>query len=110
VTSGVAQTEAQSQMMADTANKFDSTNQSIQSMLNTLMGQLIDLQSGWKGIAAGKFQEVRQQYDVDLKTLSKALTETATAMRESGTNYDTTDADAAATVSKTGNSGYTLPL
>jgi WXG100 family type VII secretion target len=96
--------------MADTANKFESTNSSIQSMMSTLMGQLSELQAGWKGLAAGEFEKVKQQYDADLKTLSKALTETATAIRESATGYDTTDTEAASSVSKTGNSGYTLPL
>ncbi|MFG1605555.1 WXG100 family type VII secretion target [Actinoplanes sp. NPDC049265] len=110
MTSGVAQTEAQSQQMADTANKFESTNSSIQSMLSTLMGQLSELQAGWKGLAAGEFEKVKQQYDADLKTLSKALTDTATSIRESATSYDTTDTEAASSVSKTGSTGYTLPL
>jgi len=110
VTSGVAQTEAQSQVMADTAKKFDSASTNIQSTMSRLMSELTQLNSAWKGVAATKFVEVKEQYNADLKALNTALTETAEAVRTSGTSYDTTDADAAQTVGKTGNSGYTLPL
>jgi WXG100 family type VII secretion target len=110
VTSGVAQTEAQSQRMAKAATDFDNTNQAIQSMMTKLMGELSELQSSWKGLGAGQFEKVKEQYFADLKALNKALADTAEAIRTSGASYDTTDTDAADAVAKTGNSGYTLPL
>jgi WXG100 family type VII secretion target len=110
VTSGVAQTAAESAVMTSTAAKFDTVNQSLTSMLNNLMSQLSTLQSTWKGLAAGEFEKVKTQYAADLSQLNKALAETAEAIRTSGANYDTTDSAAAARVGKSGGGGVNLPL
>jgi WXG100 family type VII secretion target len=110
VTSGVAQTAAESAVMQSTAAKFETVNQSLTSMLNNLMSQLSVLQSAWKGLAAGEFEKVKVQYAADLKQLNKALSETAEAIRASGTSYDTTDSAAASRVGKSGGGGYSLPL
>jgi WXG100 family type VII secretion target len=106
VTSGVAQTAAESAVMASTAAKFDTVNQQLTSMLNNLMSNLSTLQ----GLAAGEFEKVKTQYAADLNQLNKALAETAEAIRTSGTNYDTTDSAAAARVGKSGGGGFNLPL
>ena len=109
VTSGVAGTEAQSEVMASTAAKFDTVNSSLTAMLKQLMGDLSVLQTAWKGLAAGEFEKVRAQYEKDLTDLNRALSETAVAIKDSGQSYDTTDATNAANVTKSAGS-YTLPL
>src|SRR3954452_9305094 len=109
VTSGVAQTQAESAVMASTAAKFDQANNALQSMLKTLMSELSTLSGSWKGLGAMEFEKVKQQYAVDLQTLNKALSDTAEAIRTSGAGYDASDADAAARVTKSGGS-HTLPL
>jgi WXG100 family type VII secretion target len=109
VTSGVAQTQAESAVMASTAAKFDNVNDSLQSMLSTLMSELSVLTTSWKGLGAAAFEQVKTQYAADLKSLNRALSETAEAIRQSGTSYDVTDTEAASRVSSTGG-GIQLPL
>ena len=109
MTSGVAQTQAESAVMASTAAKFDQANGSLQSMLKTLMSELSSLSGAWKGLGAAEFEKVKQQYVLDLNSLNRALSDTAEAIRTSGASYDTSDADAAARVTKSGGS-YQLPL
>ena len=110
MTSGVSQTQAESAVMASTAARFDTVNSSLTSMLNTLMSELSVLSTAWKGMAAGEFEKVKTQYAADLNQLNKALSETAEAIRASGTSYDTTDSAAASRVGKSGGGGYSLPL
>jgi WXG100 family type VII secretion target len=109
VTSGVAQTQAQSAVMASTAAKFENVNSSLQSMLNTLMSELSVLQSTWKGRGAMAFEQVTAQYEQDLSKLNRALLDTAQAIRSSGAGYDVSDSEAASRVTKSAGS-YTLPL
>ena len=109
MTSGVAGTEAQSDVMAETSAKFETVNASLTSMLKQLMGDLSGLQSSWKGMAAGSFETVRAQYEKDLTDLNRALAETAVAIKESGRSYDTTDVTNAENVTKSAGN-YTLPL
>ena len=110
VTSGVAQTQAESAVMASTAAKFETVNSSLTSMLNNLMSELSVLSSAWKGMAAGEFEKVKTQYAKDLSDLNRALGETAEGIRTSGVSYDASDSAAASRVTKSGGGGYTLPL
>jgi WXG100 family type VII secretion target len=105
----MAQTQAESAVMAQTAAKFDTVNQQLQSMLSTLMSELSTLNGTWKGLGAAAFEQVKQQYEADLKRLNLALGETADSIRQSGVGYDTTDTNAASRVSNTGSS-FSLPL
>jgi ESAT-6 family protein len=109
VTSGVAQTQAESAVMRSTAAKFEQVNGSLQSMLNKLMAELSVLSGAWKGHGAMEFEKVKHRYAKDLAELNRALADTATAVRSSGVSYDSSDSDAAARVTKSGGS-YTLPL
>jgi WXG100 family type VII secretion target len=109
VTSGVAQTQAESAVMASTAAKFDQVNDSLQNMLSTLMSELSVLSTTWKGLGATAFEQVKQQYAADLKKLNQALSETAGSIRQSGIGYDVTDTDSASRVSSSGGN-FTLPL
>jgi WXG100 family type VII secretion target len=109
VASGMAQTQAESAVMASTAAKFDSVNSSLTSMLNTLMSELSTLSGTWKGLGAAAFEQVKQQYAEDLKSLNQALSQTAAAIRDSGTGYDTSDTNASDRVSKSSGS-FNLPL
>jgi WXG100 family type VII secretion target len=109
VTSRVSETQAESAVMASTATKFNNVNDSLQSMLSTLMSELSVLSTSWKGLGAAAFEQVKTQYEIDLKNLNRALSETSEAIRQSGTSYDLTDTDAASRVSNTGGS-FQLPL
>jgi WXG100 family type VII secretion target len=109
VTSGVAQTQSDSAVMAQTAAKFDHVNESLQSMLSTLMTELSTLNSTWRGLGATAFEQVRAQYEADLKSLNQALADTAESIRASGVGYHTTDTDAASRLSSTGGN-FSLPL
>jgi WXG100 family type VII secretion target len=105
----VAQTQADPAAMASTAAKFEQVNDSLQSMLNTLMSELSVLSSTWKGLGATAFEHVKQQYAADLKTLNQALAETAESIRQSGFGYDTSDTEAASRVSQS-SGHFSLPL
>jgi WXG100 family type VII secretion target len=109
VTFGVAQTQSDSAVMAQTAAKFDHVNQSLQQMLSTLMSELSTLNSTWKGLGAAAFEQVKQQYEADLKKLNQALADTAESIRVSGVGYHSTDSDAASRLSGTGGN-FSLPL
>ena len=76
----------------------------------TAATELSMLNSAWKGMAAGEFEKVKTQYAKDLSDLNRALAETAEAIRTSGVSYDASDSAAASRVTKSGGSGYTLPL
>ena len=105
----MAQTQAESAVMASTAAKFDQVNESLQSMLSTLMSELSVLSSTWKGLGATAFEQVKQQYAADLKSLNLALGETADSIRQSGVGYDASDSEAAHRVANTGGN-VSLPL
>jgi WXG100 family type VII secretion target len=109
VTSGVAQTESDHAVMAQTAAKFDHVNESLQQMLSTLMSELSTLNGTWKGLGASAFEQVKQQYEADLKKLNQALADTAESIRVSGVSYHSTDSEAASRVSGTGGN-FSLPL
>ena len=109
MTTGVASTQAESSVMASTATKFDQVNSQLQSMLTKLMQELSTLESTWKGLGAQAFEQVKQQYAADLKSLNQALSETAESIRASGQHYDSTDTDAASKVANSGG-GFSLPL
>jgi len=95
--------------MAQTASKFDSANASLNQMLSKLMNELSSLNAGWKGLGAAAFEQVKVQYQEDLKKLNQALAETAEAIRTSGTQYTSSDTDAASRVSNSAGS-FSLPL
>lgn len=95
--------------MQSTAAKFEQGNQSLQSMLTNLMGQLEGLQSAWQGLAGKSFSEVKQAYSAEQQKIQDALLQTAEAIRTSGKTYTTTDESAASRVSAT-NRGVSLPL
>jgi WXG100 family type VII secretion target len=110
VTSGVAQTQAETNEMASTAAKFDQASADLTSTLNKLMANLSMLSSTWKGAAATEFHHVKERYELNVKDLNQALSGTAEAIRASGVGYTTSDTEAAARMSKSGGGDYTLPL
>ena len=109
MTSGVSQTQAEAAVMQQTAAKFEQVDQSLQSMLSSLMSELEALQSAWRGAGGRSFEQVKQQWAQDQAAMHRALRETAGAIRTSGQQYDTTDSDAASKVAAT-NRGIQLPL
>jgi WXG100 family type VII secretion target len=109
VTNGVAETQAEAQVLATTAQRFDSVSQSLESMLNSLMNELAVLESAWRGAAGTQFTTVKQKWHDSQRKIQMALTQTATAIRTSGSTYTSTDTDAASRVGTAGQ-GIDLPL
>ena len=110
MSSGVAgSTQVTSEEMAAAAKNFDTVNAGLQQMLSTLLSELSTLSGTWKGLGAAAFEQVKVQYEQDLKTLNTALSQTADSIRQSGVTYDATDTEAASRVSNTGGN-FSLPL
>jgi WXG100 family type VII secretion target len=109
VTSGVSQTQAEAAVMQSTAAKFEEVDQSLQSMLSSLLAELEVLQTAWRGAGGRSFEQVKQAWSQDQSNLQRALRETATAIRTAGRQYDSSDSDAASRVATT-NRGIQLPL
>lgn len=81
--------------MAQTANKFRSTNADLAGMLTRLMGELDGLRAGWKGQGAQAFDNARLQWSADMDSLHRALDETAGAIEKAGTFYTSSDSESA---------------
>ncbi|GAA2510340.1 WXG100 family type VII secretion target [Pilimelia columellifera] len=105
----MSQTQAEAAVMAATAARFDSANDSLQGMLRRLMSELEVLQSGWRGAGGRSFHQVKEAWAADQAAMSRALTETAEAIRASGQQYTSSDSDAAQRVGAS-HRGVTLPL
>jgi len=105
----VAETTAEAAIMESTAAKFEGTRDSLSSMLSRLMNELQVLESAWKGRAGRSFTQVRDAYQANQQKLESALGETATAIRNSGTTYTSTDDEASSKVGGI-NTGLSLPL
>lgn len=109
MTSGVSQTQAEAAVMQQSAAKFEQVDQSLQSMLSSLMGELEALQTAWRGAGGRSFEQVKQQWSQDQAAMQRALRETATAIRTAGQQYDASDSEASSRVAAT-NRGIQLPL
>jgi WXG100 family type VII secretion target len=97
--------------MAQTAAKFEQTDESLQVMLQRLLTQLEGLRSAWQGAGGRSFEQVKLAWSNDQAALHRVLRETAGAIRTAGQQYDTTDTEAATRVGATGRGGgITLPL
>ncbi|WP_307872820.1 WXG100 family type VII secretion target [Paractinoplanes ovalisporus] len=105
----MAGTQVTADEMAAAAKNFDNVNAGLQQMLSTLMNELSSLSGTWKGMGAAAFDQVKVQYETDLKSLNSALAQTAESIRVSGVNYTSTDDDAASRVTGSGGS-FSLPL
>ena len=109
MTSGVSQTQAEAAVMQQTAAKFEQVDQSLQTMLSSLMGELETLQQAWRGAGGRSFEQVKQQWAQDQAAMRRALRETAGAIRTAGQQYEASDSEAASRVATT-NRGIQLPL
>jgi WXG100 family type VII secretion target len=109
VTFGVSQTKAEAAEMESTAAKFEQVNDSLQSMLKSLMSELEVLSTAWVGRGGRSFTQVKQQWAQDQQAIQEALTQTAVAIRSSGASYDATDTDASNRMAAS-NGGLQLPL
>jgi WXG100 family type VII secretion target len=103
------QTQAQAAVMQQTAQKFEQVDQSLQTMLSSLMNELEALRQAWQGAGGRSFEQVKQQWARDQASLHRALRETAGAIRTSGRQYDASDSEAGDRVAAT-NRGISLPL
>jgi WXG100 family type VII secretion target len=103
------QTASEAAVMEQTAAKFESANQSLNQMLNSLMSELEVLQSAWKGSGAQSFEQVKIQWSEDQRKVSHALAETATAIRTAGRQYTSSDSEASGRLGSV-STGINLPL
>jgi WXG100 family type VII secretion target len=106
----MATTQAQADVMAQTAARFDQVNLSLEAMLRRLMSELDALRTQWQGAGGRSFEQVKSAWARDQELLHRTLAETATAIRQSGTRYDATDGVAAQRLAPTTGGGLTLPL
>ena len=95
--------------MQQTAARFEQVDQSLQSMLTSLMAELAVLQTAWRGAGGRSFEQVKMQWSQDQAAIQQALRETAGAIRTAGHQYDASDAEAASRIATT-NRGIQLPL
>jgi WXG100 family type VII secretion target len=105
----MAGTEAEAAVMESAASKFEQVDQSLQGMLTRLMNELETLQTAWKGSGGSSFTNVKMAYQENQKALSRALRETASAIRTSGHQYTATDDEQASMVGGI-NTSVQLPL
>jgi WXG100 family type VII secretion target len=104
------QTQAEAAVMAQTANKFRSTNSSLADMLKRLMSELEGLRAGWQGQGAQAFDQARLRWEQDMNTLHRALDETANAIQKAGTFYTSSDDASANRLKATQGANMQLPL
>jgi WXG100 family type VII secretion target len=102
-------TQAQAAVMEATATKFEQVNQSLQGTLKRLLGELEVLRTQWQGAGGASFEQVKLAWAEDQQALQQALGETATAIRTSGRQYQTSD-NAAADRLRGTTGGLQLPL
>lgn len=95
--------------MQQTAAKFEQVDQSLQSMLSSLLAELEVLQTAWRGAGGRSFEQVKQAWSHDQAALQRALRETASAIRTAGQHYETSDDGAASRVASV-NRSIQLPL
>jgi WXG100 family type VII secretion target len=105
----MAQTAAEAAVMESAAGKFERVDDSLQSMLSRLMNELEALQTAWRGAGGNSFTNVKMAYQENQKALSRALRETASAIRTSGQQYTATDDEQASMVGGI-NTSVSLPL
>ena len=109
MTSGVSQTKAQAAEMAKAASDFEQVNDDLQQMLTNLMNKLEGLRQSWQGAGGRSFEDVKIRWAEDQKAMSTALSTTASAIRTSGSSYDSTDSEASHRMASS-NRGLQLPL
>jgi WXG100 family type VII secretion target len=63
------QTQNDAATMAQTANKFRSTNSDLSGMLSRLMNELESLRAGWRGQGAQAFDNARLRWAEDMNQL-----------------------------------------
>jgi WXG100 family type VII secretion target len=105
----MATTQAQAEVMAQTAARFDQVNLSLEAMLRRLMNELDVLRTQWQGAGGRSFEQVKSAWAHDQELLHRALAETADAIRRSGTGYRAVDGEAASRLAPA-SGGLKLPL
>lgn len=110
MTDAVSSVNAQAAVMEQTAARFESVNQSLETMLRRLMGELDALKQQWNGAGGRSFDQTRLEWAYDQARLHAALSETAAAIRTSGRAYAATDTEAAGRAHSASRGGLTLPL
>ena len=106
----MSETQAQSAMMEQTASRFESTNNDLQTMLRNLLNQLEVLQTAWVGRGGQSFHNVKEHWAMDQRKLQDALLKTAEAIRTSGRAYDESDSSASSRMNSVNRGGPSLPL
>lgn len=106
----MSETSSEAAIMAQTATKFDSANDALQTMLSRLLSELEVLQTSWVGRAGSSFEQVKIAWSQDQKTLHQALSETSSAIKTAGQEYTRADEDQASKVASKNTGGISLNL
>ena len=81
--------------MAQVAARFEDVQQSLRSTLSALMREVESVKQDWQGRGGASFEQVSRAWAEDQTRLTRALGETAGAIRTAGTRYASTDGYAA---------------
>lgn len=84
--------------MKTAADKFESVDHDLGTMLSNLLSELEGLKSAWAGQSARSFDQVKQSFEDNQRKLSSALRETANGVRTSGANYTASDQETASAI------------
>lgn len=106
----MATTQAEAEVMARTAARFDSASESLHAMLRRLERELDGLRTQWQGAGGRSFDQVRLAWGADQAKLQRALSETATAIRSAAGHYAAVDEAAAARLAPAVKPVIALPL
>lgn len=84
--------------MKTAADKFESVDHDLGTMLSNLLSELEGLKSAWAGQSARSFDSVKTAFEENQRKLSSALRETASGVRSSGANYTASDQETASAI------------
>ncbi|WP_018351001.1 WXG100 family type VII secretion target [Longispora albida] len=74
------------------AGEVRSARSEVDGLLGKIKGVVVgDLGPAWKGQAAGAFQKLMEQWDIEAKDLLKALSDIADLLDKSGTKHQVND-------------------
>jgi WXG100 family type VII secretion target len=82
------------------SKKADDAGGQIAQMLSALLQNLEPMTAGFVGAAGGTFQKVKADINNDLVIITDALNEVAEGIRSAGRDFDVSDSEAQAEVTK----------
>ena len=91
--------------MEQTARKFESVDEELQSTLSALRQKVAGLQSAWVGRGASSFQSTMETWSRGQAEINTRLRQTAELMRSAGREYAASDDTSATHLQNAGGGG-----